>query len=127
MDVERYVRINVKLACSLATELMDVVRSHQRKTPARSVSGLPFFISIRATPVTIITCSFGVCQCHGIEHPAGILAKMMEGPFDGSPLCTDPKAHVGSPGIVINFIAITLRPDDPGAAIRNNVESHQSS
>src|SRR6266567_7189177 len=79
------------------------------KPPARSVNGFPSFASTRAAPVTIIRCSFGVCQCQGIEQPAANLARMTEGAFEGSPLCTEPGAHVGSPGTVMNFISDMFR------------------
>jgi len=55
-------------------------------------------------------CSFGVCQCHGIEHPVGILAKIIEGPFAGLPLWTEARAQVGKGGIVVSFMSLTLRP-----------------
>ena len=45
-------------------------------------------------------------------QPAGILARMNEGPLVGLPFCTDPWAQVGRPGMVTNFISETFCPDD---------------
>jgi hypothetical protein len=48
-----------------------------------------------------------------MTHPAVDLAKMIDGPADGSPFTTDPRAQVGSGGIVVNFIAAEFRAIDP--------------
>src|ERR1051325_11340547 len=80
------------------------------KPPELSVSDLASFISTCAVPLTIITCSLAVCQCHGTVHPVGTFAKIIEAALVGFPLCTDPVAQVGKPGIVVSFMSATLRP-----------------
>src|SRR5438876_1095169 len=51
-----------------------------------------------------MTCSFGVCQCQGILHPAAAFSKITDAPCAGSPLSTAPLAQAGSPGKFVNFI-----------------------
>src|SRR5215212_9860576 len=65
------------------------------------MADLPSFISTLAVPVTTITCSVGVCQCHGMRQPAEPFASNTDAPFDGSPLCTAAVAHDGNPGIAV--------------------------
>src|SRR5215510_8512097 len=70
------------------------------KPPGPRIAVLPgSFISILADPVTIMTGSVGVCQCHGIRQPAVPLKTMTDAPLDGSPLCTARETHWGSPAI----------------------------
>src|SRR5882672_136013 len=67
-------------------------------------------MSRRATPFTIIRCSFGECQCHGTVHPVSALARMMEGPLAGSPLFTEPGVQPGSPGNALNWVSAMFCP-----------------
>src|SRR5438477_9699504 len=69
----------------------------------------PSFISTFAEPLTIITCSVGVCQCQGIEQPAVPLKTITDGPLDGSPLSTAMAMHEGRPAIGANLFSESLR------------------
>src|SRR6185369_14459 len=69
----------------------------------------PPFISTLAAPLTIITCSVGVCICHGITHPAVALKTITEGPLDGSPLSTAITVHEGIPGKGASLFSENLR------------------
>src|SRR5262249_4892619 len=74
-----------------------------------SMTGFSPFISTRAVPDTIITCSVGVCQCHGKVQPAAAFARITDGPFDGSPLSTVPCVHDGIAGNGANFASAAFR------------------
>src|SRR4051794_6720295 len=82
------------------------------KPPARSVTDVPSFIFTRASPLTIIRVSVGVCQCQGITHPVAAFARMIEGPLVGSPLCTEPVEQTGIPGICMKCMAPTFCPGE---------------
>src|ERR1041385_842879 len=57
-----------------------------------------------APPEIIITCSLAECQCQGMTHPVAALASMTEGLLEGSPFCTEPVMHFGSPGKFTNLL-----------------------
>src|SRR5690348_564236 len=78
--------------------------------------GLASFISRRAVPDTIIKCSFGVCQCHGNTQPEVAFAARIDGPFPGSPACTEPVEQVGIPGNSANFMSAKFCPAAGSAA-----------
>src|SRR6476646_4438131 len=69
----------------------------------------PPFISTLAAPLTIMTCSVGVCMCQGITQPAVALKTITEGPLDGSPLSTAITVHDGIPGNGANLFSENLR------------------
>src|SRR5258708_3927344 len=78
--------------------------------PGPSTAVVPeSFISTFADPLTIMTCSVGVCQCHGNIHPAVPLNTITDGPLVGSPLSTANVAHGGSPAIGANLLSDILR------------------
>jgi hypothetical protein len=58
----------------------------------------PPFISTFTEPLTIITCSIGVCQCQGIEQPAVPLNRITDAPLEGSPDWTARVMHAGKIG-----------------------------
>src|SRR5437773_11527292 len=66
------------------------------------------FISSFAEPLTIMTCSVGVCQCQGIKQPAVPLKTITDGPLEGSPLSTAMVVHEGSPAIGANLFSDNL-------------------
>ena len=69
------------------------------KPPGPMVVAFPeSFISTFALPLTIITCSVGVCQCQGMTQPAEALNRITDGPLAGSPLCTAMFTQDGSGG-----------------------------
>src|SRR5438045_9801754 len=65
-------------------------------------------IATLPVPETIMSCSSAVCQCQGTIQPVGNFAKITEGPFDGSPLCTEAVMHVGRPGRFTNLLLALL-------------------
>src|SRR5262249_23637091 len=77
--------------------------------PGPSVPDLPSFISSLALPLTIMSCSVAVCQCQGTSQPAVPLTRNTEGPFAGSPLCTDDLMHEGRSGIASNLFSDIMR------------------
>src|SRR5258707_11327693 len=77
--------------------------------PAPRLTVLPPFISTFAEPLTIMTCSVGVCQCQGIEQPAVPLKTITDAPLDGSPLSTAMMTHDGSPAVGANLFSDSLR------------------
>src|SRR5262245_60173676 len=82
------------------------------------------FISNFADPLTIITCSVGVCQCQGTRHPGLPLKRMTAAPFAGSPLCTEAVTHEGRPGTGSNLLSDILRTTpwaQTGAATRQAI------
>src|SRR5712691_5120654 len=91
------------------------------KSPARCTTGFSPFISTRSTPLTIINCSLGVCQCQGAVQPAANLVSITEGPVAGSPRSTATVMQAGAFGTGVNLLVaaflITACSDDSCATM----------
>src|SRR5947208_11281377 len=85
------------------------------------------FISRRALPVAIMTCSFAVCQCEGIVHAPVDFTRIVDAHWVGSPCRTAPFAHSGMLGNGANFCSagVTTRCSDAAGWLCEtaNVES----
>src|SRR6185436_19600997 len=60
-------------------------------------------MSTFAVPVTNISCSRALCQCHGITQPEAAFAMIVAAPLEGSPLATEIVAHLGRTGRLPNL------------------------
>src|SRR5438105_1531588 len=81
------------------------------------------FISTFAEPLTIMTCSVGVCQCQGITQPAVPLKTIIDGPLEGSPLSTAIIMHEGSPAIGASLFSDSLRSTPISSAWTRNKQA----
>src|SRR5437867_1154762 len=91
--------------------------------PAPRTAVLPSFISTLADPLTTMTCSVGVCQCHGIAQPALPLKTITDGPLDGSPLSTAAVTHWGNPGRGSNLFSAIVRSTPMSSARAINTQA----
>src|SRR5579872_204907 len=89
-----------------------------RKSPRCATKAFSPFICASSEPLTTITVSVGVCQCHGATHPGANLARMTEASLPGSPFSTATVKHFGAFGTAPNLalaagFTVALSPVSP--------------